>query len=116
VIHKWMSMEYWWNYNDLEKIGVLRQTFVALSLCKEHPTGASMGLNPGFHKVYFKITTFIALSLSLSIYIYVYKYVYLYMYIYIYICVCVCVCMCMCDCKFVQVSHFDSFTHFAVLL
>ena len=109
-------MEYWWNYNDLEKIGVLRQTFVALSLCKEHPTGASMGLNPGFHKVYFKITTFIALSLSLSIYIYVYKYVYLYMYIYIYICVCVCVCMCMCDCKFVQVSHFDSFTHFAVLL
>jgi len=60
-------MEYWWNYNDLEKIRVPRQSFVPLSLCNEHPTGASMGLNPGFRKVYFKITIFTALSLYIYI-------------------------------------------------
>ena len=82
AIHKWKSMEYWWIYKDLEKIEVLRQISVPLSLYNEHPTRASMGLNPGFCKVYFKIAIFTA---CLHIYIYIY--------IYIYICVCVCVCV-----------------------
>ena len=55
-------MVYWWNYNDLENIEVLRQTSVPFPLCNEHPARASMGLNPGFRKVYFKIAIFTTLS------------------------------------------------------
>ena len=98
-------MEYWWNY-DLENIEILRQMSVPLPLCNEHPTRASMCLNPGFCKVYFKMAIFTVL----------FSYIYICVCVCVCVCVCACVCVCVCNYKFIQVSHFDSFSHFAVLL